>query len=61
MTTRIYYVSGADKPRLVRASSQAQAINHVVRNQYTASVATQINLVELLGKGVVVETASEEE
>ncbi len=57
---RIYKVVGADKPRLVQANNQAQAIGHVVRNQFKATVATQADLVDLL-PGTKVEKASSEE
>lgn len=57
MTTRVYRVEGGDKPRLVQATSQAQAIGHVVRNQYSATVATQADLIDLL-PGTKVEKAS---
>ena len=59
MTARIYKVVGGDKPRLVSATSQAQAIVHVVRNQFKATVATQADLVDLL-PATKVEKASEE-
>lgn len=59
---RIYLVSGGDKPRLVQASSQAQAIGHVVRSQYKASVATQREIVAFMQDDELaeVETASGE-
>ena len=60
MTTRIYLVSGGDQPRLVRASSQAQAIGHIVRGTYKAIVASQVDLVELLPNGTQIEEASTE-
>lgn len=57
---RIYCVEGPATTHLVEASSQAQAVNHVVRSLFTAVVANQRTLVELLGKGVKVETTGEE-
>ena len=60
MSKRIYLVTDTSNKRLVSASSQAQAIGHVVRAQFKATVATQSQLVELLGAGVKVEHASEE-
>lgn len=68
MATRIYAVgpkkgSGAqpvESVRLVRASTQAQAVRHVVRNTFTAEVATQEQLVDLMTVGVRVEDAGEE-
>ena len=53
--TRIYLVSGGDKPRLVEASSQSQAVGYVVRGQYSAVVPTQEELVHHVVNGVVVE------
>ncbi len=46
--SRIYLVTGGDKPRLVQASSQAQAIGHCVRGQFKASVATQREIVDFM-------------
>lgn len=59
-TQRIYLVSNGKDARLVRASNQAQAVRHVVRNTFTASVASQDELVDALGKGIKVEDASED-
>lgn len=50
---RIYVVknkNGEHAPHLVRAQLRQQALKHVTRNQYTVSVATQNELVALLGK-----------
>lgn len=47
--------------RLVRAATQAQAIRHVVRSIYTAVVASQDQIVDLMTTGVKVEDAGEEE
>lgn len=65
---RIYVVGGIDKrypesftePQLVRASSQAQAVGHIVRGKYHAKVAKQDDLERLLGEGHKVESASSE-
>ena len=52
MTTRIYAVTHiAGGQWLVRAASQAQAIRHVTREQYAASVAGQETIVEALMRG----------
>ena len=58
---RIYLVRNefdlrSDKPRLVRAHSQAQAIRHVARD-YRATVAGQDDLVSAVSSGVKVEDA----
>lgn len=59
--SRIYFVvntkTGAE--RLIDAVNEAQAIRHVARDEYAASVAGQRTLVELLAKGVKVERAGE--
>lgn len=47
-TKRIYLVQGGDKPRLIEASSQAQAIGHCVRGQFKASVASQREIVDFM-------------
>ena len=58
--TRIYVVRGPNQAvALVRASSQAQAVGHVVKNAYEAEVAEQDTLVTLVEEGVKVETASQ--
>lgn len=57
MTTRIYYVHPklpGDGARLVRATNAAQALRHVVRDTLTVELATQEDLVRLLGAGVKV-------
>jgi len=59
--TRIYIVNRADsKPRLVRATSQPQALRHVALDEYTVDVASQDELVRALHDGVDVETAKAE-
>lgn len=57
--TRIYKVEGPvpDQTRLVRANTPAQAVRHAVKSDYSATVAAQDDLVELLSRGVQVETA----
>lgn len=63
---RIYLVAsklgeGNEAGALVRASSQAQAIGHVVRNRYAAEVASQTQLVDLVTAGIKVEDAGDSE
>lgn len=64
--TRIYVVESksniaSDKGhRLVRASSQAQALRHVADGLFEVSVPSQDRLVELAGKGIAVEEAGAE-
>lgn len=61
MSLRIYRVINTETAaeHLVRASSQAQAIRHVVKETYRAAVAGPETLVELLTAGVKVQDASE--
>lgn len=49
------------KKKDVRAATQAQAIRHVVRSIYTAVVASQDQIVDLMTIGVKVEDAGEEQ
>jgi len=51
--------SGA--PRLVRAPNQAQAIRHVAADMLVADVASQDDLVMMLGQGVKVETSGRQQ
>lgn len=55
--TRIYIVSDAesDAKHLVRASTSAQAVAHVSK-RFTAQVASQDELVDIVAKGGQVET-----
>ena len=62
--TRIYVVLTKDKvepldTRLVEATSQHQAIRHVVKDLFTAKVASAKETVDLIGKGYKVEIAKE--
>lgn len=58
MSTRIYVVTGASPERLVRAVNKKQAIAYVVKDRYQARVATQDDLLNLLGS-TEVEDASQ--
>ena len=57
MSERIYVVGGPTGIHLVSATTKQTAIAYVANNQYNANVASQNDLVELLGKGVKVEYA----
>lgn len=58
--TRVYLVTHAKgAKRLVRASSQAQALRHASRGDYTVDVPTQDELVTALTSGTKVEDAKE--
>jgi hypothetical protein len=55
MPKRTYLVTIGNVKRLVKAATRAQAVNHVVADTITASVATQDDLEELLPKGIPIE------
>lgn len=55
---RIYKITSADKAYLVQAVSQAQALRHIAGRQFTVEVAKAVDVAQLMGKGVQVETAS---
>ena len=57
MAERIYVVGGPTGIHLINSSTKQGAIAYVTHNVYKATVATQNDLVELLGKGVKVEHA----
>lgn len=64
MSRRIYRVSSTrtGDEWLVRAHNQAQAIRHVVKNEYRAAVAGQETLIEMLSAGAkVLDTDDEPE
>lgn len=54
------HAEASKPPFLVKASTPAQAIRHVVKSQFTAEVASQDQLVAALTAGAVVELASSE-
>ncbi len=58
--SRIYLVASSSGKQLVEAANASQAIRHAVRSDYTASVATQAELVALVQSGVKVERATKE-
>lgn len=60
MTTRIYRVTSQHGDKLVRATSQAQAIRHVVATDYTAKVATQDDILSMVESGCKVLDATKE-
>lgn len=57
MKERIYVVGGPTGIHLVNAPSKQTAVAYVANSKYNAHVASQQDLVELLGKGVQVEHA----
>lgn len=54
----IYHVKTPTTEHIVEATNQAVAINHVVRGTITAENLTASELVQLMGKGLVVEKAA---
>lgn len=56
--TRVYFVGNDDRHYLIRATSRAQAFTHVARNLFECRVATQNDLILLIGDGVDVIDAS---
>jgi hypothetical protein len=58
--TRIYVISGDSTDRLVRAATSAQAIRHVVRNRFVSRLADQEEIVKLMGSGIRVEDAGDD-
>jgi len=59
MITRIYLVKDESSCYLVRAATRVQALNHVTRDRFRVTVATQENLVKLLASGRRVENVAE--
>lgn len=60
--TRIYVATGPDGvPHLIEATNPAVARNHLVRGSVMVEVADQLDLVELIGKGLKVEKAGGED
>jgi hypothetical protein len=55
--SRIYIVGYGQETRLVRASTRAQALNHVAHGIIKVQIPTQDELVDLVTKGKSVESA----
>ena len=55
---RIYIVTNGDTTHLVQAVSQAQALRHVAGKTFSVDVAKAIDVAQLMGKGVQLETAT---
>ena len=49
--SRVYLVTGPKVSRMVRATSKAQAIRHVVADEYDARVAAQDELIYFFSHG----------
>lgn len=65
--TRVYVVVRRDAEpkgesrRLVRSAHPATALRHVADSEYSVSVASQDELIALLGKGIRVEEVGQEQ
>lgn len=57
MDKRVYRVETPKGTKLIKAATPSQAIAHAVRAQFSARVATQEDLIELLGDGIAPEEA----
>lgn len=60
-TTRHYVVESKAGKRLVKAGNGAQAVRHVVRNEYKVHRASHDELVELVANGTKPELAGASE
>jgi hypothetical protein len=58
---RIYLVGHGQTVRLVRAAHRSQALSHVAKSLINVKVANQDELVDALGRQIVVENASDGE
>ncbi len=56
MSERIYAVYHGSAGRLIRAKSRAQALSHAAQSAFNIHVASQDELVTLLGQNVKVES-----
>lgn len=57
MKTRVYIVRIGGEERLVRATNRNRAISHVAHNTITCDVASQDDLINLVGNGTAIEIA----
>lgn len=55
---RIYSVSNEEEITLVKATTQSQALSHVVKNQFQVKIASAVDVVDYIGAGGVVEDAT---
>lgn len=60
MKKRIYVVTAGTDQRLVSAANRQQAVAHVARSTIGCEVASQMDLVAMVGNGVKLEQASPE-
>jgi len=58
-TNRIYVVKNGDKERLIEASSKSAALSYAVKTTMSVELASQGDLVRLLGDRVALETSTD--
>ena len=58
-TNRIYVVKNGDKERLIEAGSKNAALAYAVKTTMTVELASQADLVRLIGEAVAVETSTD--
>jgi hypothetical protein len=56
---RIYVVKNGDKERLIEATGKSNALSYAVKTTLTVELASQGDLVRLLGDGVAVEASTD--
>lgn len=57
---RVYAVESTEELTLVKANSQAQALNHVAKGQFKVKAATAMDVVDYIQAGGVIEDATNE-
>lgn len=60
MAGRLYVVENDDEMTLVRANSQGQALNHVMKGKFTVRAASPDDVLEYVTAGGVVEDVNGE-
>lgn len=55
--SRVYVVETDEELTLVKAGTQSQALNHVVKGQFQVRVATAMDVLDYMNQGGVVEDA----
>ena len=58
-TNRIYVVKNGDKERLIEATSKTGALSYAVKTTMSVELASQGDLVRLLGDGIAVEASTD--
>ena len=58
-TNRIYVVKNGDKERLIEATGKSAALSYAVKTTMAVELASQGDLIRLLGDGVAVEISTD--